>query len=72
MMELHKLAAAMALSATSGVTYGFREERYHGSMEPDQNYAPSLSFSEPRKATFYSKKPLTKRQKRRLRGKAKA
>jgi len=34
-------------------------------------YAPEIIFAEPRRATFISEKPMTKRQRRRLRGREK-
>lgn len=55
--------------------YPFRVTRLRDDLpwdQADQNDARSLVFVDPNKATFISEKPVSKRRKRRLRGKAKS
>lgn len=62
-----------AAMAAAGLDMGFRDVPMYepaGSYDPRYDNAGKLAVMEPLHATFISDKPLTKRQKRRLRGKS--
>jgi len=77
MSQLHRIAV---LSALNDIGIPLRAEPatnyprdYHPrDYQPRLDRASKFAFMEPNSATFTSDKPLTKRQKRRLRGRAKA
>jgi hypothetical protein len=68
MDDLRKYVALSSLSAA--LSFGWRDHIEPRMSDDPDDYDPvrRVVFAKPRKATFVSERPLTKRQRRRLRG----
>lgn len=66
-MAMRDIAALTAICASG---FDLVPGKVDYTMQVRQNHAPSIIFAQPRLATHCGDKPLTKRQRRRLRAKA--